>query len=93
VTAHDDVGLPKLWRTQTTIDLARAIVARLLPAAYNSWITDSDISRAFAIHQGNLRETLLTLYDVFEERAESFRQTQTAGRVQIACPDDARASG
>jgi hypothetical protein len=92
VTAHEDVGLPELWRTETTIELARAVVARLLPAAYDSWITESDISHAFLEHRGDLRETLLALYDIFEDRAVLCQQEQMAGRVQVAPPDDANAS-
>ena len=92
VTAHDDAGLPELWRTETTIDLACSIVACLLPPGYDSWVTDSDVSRAFSEHRGNLRETLLTLYDVFERRAERFRQMKMAGRVQIAPSASAIAS-
>jgi hypothetical protein len=70
VTAHVPTGLPHVWRTETSLELAQTLVARLLPTEYASWITAEDVSRAFAAHRGNLREMLLSLYDVFEDRSK-----------------------
>jgi len=69
VTAHASVGLPSVWETQTSLELARALVARLVPPQRVSRITAEDVSCAFSAHQGNLRETLMSLYDVYEEKA------------------------
>jgi energy-coupling factor transporter ATP-binding protein EcfA2 len=70
VTAHVPTGLPHLWRTEPSLELAQTLVTRLLPAEYTSWITTEDVSRAFSAHRGNLREMLLSLYDVFEDRSK-----------------------
>lgn len=67
VTAHASVGLPELLVTATTPALARRIVEQLLvdtPAQ----ITAAEIDAAFARHQGDLRETLFALYDLYESR-------------------------
>jgi energy-coupling factor transporter ATP-binding protein EcfA2 len=68
VTSHRETGLPDLWRTQTTVALADRLVAQLLRDGDASWLTDRAVERAFAASQGNMRETLLALYDVFEAR-------------------------
>lgn len=73
VTAHDPIGLPHLWRTETSLELAQTLVARLLPPDYTPCITMEDVSCAFAAHRGNLREMLLSLYDVFEDRSKEAR--------------------
>lgn len=73
VTAHDPIGLPHLWTAETSLELAQSLVARLLPPEYTSWITTEDVNGAFASHRGNLREMLLSLYDVFEDRAKAAR--------------------
>lgn len=70
VTAHDPIGLPQIWRSETSFELAQTLVARLLPSGYASWITPEDVSSAFETHRGNLRELLLSLYDVFEDKAK-----------------------
>lgn len=69
VTTHDPIGLPHLWRTETSLELAQSLVSRLVPSKYTSWITAEDVSCAFSAHRGNLREMLLALYDVFEDKA------------------------
>ncbi|MBC8870403.1 MAG: hypothetical protein H8E44_13355 [Planctomycetes bacterium] len=69
VSAHASVGLPAVWETETSLELARTLVARLLPQQRVSRITAEDVSCAFSAHQGNLREMLMSLYDVYEERS------------------------
>lgn len=73
ITSHRPMGLPHVFKTETSFDLARTLVARLVPAEYASWIATEDVSRAFSVHGGNLREMLLSLYDVFEDRAKAVR--------------------
>ena len=68
VTAHRDVGLPELWTTGTSESLLQTLVERLVPENERWRITDADIARAYREHEGNLREALLALYDVFEGR-------------------------
>jgi hypothetical protein len=67
VTAHADVGLPMLFQTQPTLDLAKQLVRRLLPEG-DATLSDSDIATAYTGHPGNLRETLFALYDVYQAR-------------------------
>ena len=65
VTAHQDVGLPHLYRTLTHIDLAHALVEMLLPDG-DSRISSQTIARIFRRHEGNLREVFIDLYDHYE---------------------------
>ena len=67
ITAHAPMGLPTLVQTQPTADLARQVVQRLLPAG-DTTISPDDIDRAFAAQQGNLRETLFALFDMYQAR-------------------------
>jgi energy-coupling factor transporter ATP-binding protein EcfA2 len=67
VTAHTDIGLPTLWKTQPSEDLAREVVAHLITPA-ESVITADDVSRCYQSQAGNVRETLFALYDLYEQR-------------------------
>ena len=68
VTAHQPVRLPLLFATKPTLELALDIVQRLLPDS-DDRITPSDVVAAFTQKKGDLREMLLSLYDVFRARA------------------------
>lgn len=72
VTAHADAGLPTLYQTQPTLDLARRVVGRLLPEA-DSTISEADIEAAWSEHSGNLRELLFSLFDLYQARTLSAR--------------------
>lgn len=67
VTAHQPVRLPLLFATKPSLELALGIVQRVLPAS-DDRITPADVAEAYARRQGNLREMLLSLYDVFRSR-------------------------
>lgn len=67
VTAHADVGLPTIFRTSSTLDVALTVVARLLPAS-EATIGRDAVARCFAAAGGNTRETLFALYDECEVR-------------------------
>jgi hypothetical protein len=67
VTAHRDVGLPTLYSTQPSLELARAVVARLAPEG-DATVTDDDVAAAFADAKGNVREMLFALFDVYRAR-------------------------
>jgi energy-coupling factor transporter ATP-binding protein EcfA2 len=69
VTAHSDIGLPTLYRTEPSEELARAVIEHLVPNN-NGCISVADISAAFGATQGNLRETLFRLYDVYQQRQQ-----------------------
>ena len=68
VTAHHGAGMPQLVHCGTTASLLRSIV-RTLPGHerwHGTWIREADIDSAFAVHGGNIRESLYQLYDRFE---------------------------
>ncbi len=67
VTSHQELGLPTLIRTSVDAELACRLVHAMLPPG-DKTISDTDVTRAFARHDGNLRETLFTLYDLYESR-------------------------
>ena len=66
VTAHRPLGLPELWQTSTSAELARQVVACLLAARPGPGLSPEAVADALAAHQGNLREALFALYDVWE---------------------------
>lgn len=66
VTTHHDSGLPTIYTMQPRLELALALVRRLLPTT--DVIGQDDVESAWQIHHGNLREVLFSLYDLFEER-------------------------
>ena len=67
VTAHADVGLPTIFETRPSLELARQLVSRLLPPG-DTTITDADIAAAWSRHPGNLREVLFSLFDLYQTR-------------------------
>jgi hypothetical protein len=67
VTAHADVGLPTVFSTSLSRETAQHIVARLLPVG-DETIGEADVARAWQAHDGNLREALFDLYDLYERR-------------------------
>ena len=67
VTTHRDLGLPTIYATRPSERLMRDIVARLLPRG-GSAITEADVAAAYSSTDGNLRETLFRLFDVYEAR-------------------------
>ena len=70
VTGHRPMGLPGIYRTRVSRELAGRIVARLAGGRH-SLIHPSDVDAALARHATNLREALFTLYDVFEDRSHT----------------------
>jgi hypothetical protein len=69
VTAHTSVGLPDLFTTVPSLELAQQVVQRLLPSG-DAQIAANDIAAAFDQQRGNLRETLFQLYDIYEQRRQ-----------------------
>jgi ABC-type cobalamin/Fe3+-siderophores transport system ATPase subunit len=69
ITAHADMGLPMLFRPKPSEELARRIVAQLIPTD-NPPVSNADVASAFAKAQGNLRETLFTLFDVYQAQRD-----------------------
>jgi hypothetical protein len=53
-------------------------VRGLLPPG-DTIIQDDDVRRALASRQGNLREALFDLYDLYEQRHSAAAETDTGG--------------
>jgi len=70
VTAHRDVGLPKLLETASDLETAQAIVEQLL-AAETTTIAPEVVAEHYRAAGNNIRETLFRLYDVWERMARS----------------------
>lgn len=67
VTSHKNVGLPRIHRIQPSLPVFRKLVAQLL-RGYPSVLRDSEITHYFQMWNGNVREVLFALYDVYERR-------------------------
>jgi hypothetical protein len=67
VTAHATVGLPTIYATATSPELAVALVRELVGPAES--VDEQEVRSCFARCGGNLRETLFALYDLHERRA------------------------
>lgn len=67
VTAHADAGLPTLLQTAPTVELAQQVAGHLLSGSQGT-VTSDDVSAAFTATQGNIRETLFKLYDVYQQQ-------------------------
>ncbi len=67
ITAHSDVGLPSLYRTCASVELAHALVEFLSSDAEVA-ISRADIRQAFRTHDGNLRHVFADLYDRYERQ-------------------------
>lgn len=67
VTAHETAGLPVLYRTCVTPELARRVVKHLLAEKRARILPEEIDARLDALH-GNLRELLFELFDLHELR-------------------------
>jgi len=67
VTAHQDVGLPTLFQSGVALEVAQAIVRDLQRGAV-VLVGPDDVATAVEARQGNLREALFDLYDLYELR-------------------------
>lgn len=67
ITAHQPLGLPPLAQTEPNEQMAQKIVQQLLPKG-DSTIKPADVTAAFHKTDGNLRETLFALFDVYQAR-------------------------
>ncbi len=75
-TAHQDVGLPVLWRTAVDPQT----VERIVLALAGSWrppLTPEAVAAARARHGSNVREVLFDLYDLLERAGAARRPNQT----------------
>ena len=68
VTAHEDVGLPPLIELKPSEALAWRLAEQLQKPAGPPDISQLEVAAAFQRHDGDLRETLFGLYDLYEMR-------------------------
>ncbi len=68
VTAHSDVGLPSVFETAVDVTLAQHLVAQLLNPKDTSLFGPQEIAAKFTSHEGNIREVLFDLYDLYQQR-------------------------
>lgn len=66
-TSLEPTASPLLCRTRPTLDLVQAMV-RDLQSNGEPRIVDSDVTRSYEFHRGNVREVLLDLHDLYEQR-------------------------
>ena len=78
VTAHEDVGLPTVADVRASLDLTRRLVRELLAEYPPEIIVAKEVAAAYARCQGNVRETLFALYDLFESRRVAQAASQGA---------------
>jgi hypothetical protein len=64
VTAHRPTGLPTLWRTDVSPDLAGRVIRRLRPGVPAP--PESELARRLQVWRGNFREVLFEMYDEHE---------------------------
>jgi hypothetical protein len=63
VTAHRSLGLPTLFHTEVTLEMAKDVIAGLIPRD-GEWVLGGfDLAARLRHHRGNLREVLFELYD------------------------------
>lgn len=70
VTSHAATGLPTLMNVAPRIEAAQRIVRQLVPD--DSLITGGDIEQTFRACDGNIREMLFRLYDVYQSRVGEY---------------------
>jgi hypothetical protein len=70
VTAHRAAGLPDLYCTEVTRELARQVLDHLLVGP-RRLVSEAELGERLRAHGGNLREALFDLYDLHEARTRS----------------------
>lgn len=70
VTSHANVGLPALISTVGSLEMAQQLVQRLLPPG-DTRVRPEHVAACYAAADGNMRETLFRLYDVWEEETRA----------------------
>jgi hypothetical protein len=76
VTSHKPLGFPSLFQTAATLDVARRVVAHLLPERRED-VGGLNVEQCYERSGGNIREMLFELYDRYERtRAERASSTE-----------------
>jgi hypothetical protein len=76
VTSHAPTGLPTVMTVAPRIEAVQQIVRQLVPDGNR--ITRDDIERLFSACDGNIREMLFQLYDVYQDRSREDRPEELA---------------
>lgn len=76
VTSHVSVGLPELFRTAVTAEVAANVVATLFAGHPPTPLLEK-VPEIVARHGGDLRETLMELYDFYENLRSTSEQNVT----------------
>jgi hypothetical protein len=77
VTSHAPVGLPELFRVRSDPATVWRLVDEL-QRSYPYQVTGDEVLQRLARHEGNVRETLFDLYDLYESRRRSSGASGTA---------------
>ncbi len=64
-TVHESVGLPLLYRTRPSVEIAIQLTAALL-ADHPTFLSEDLVRNSFEEHRGNLRDMFFDLYDHYE---------------------------
>ncbi len=67
VASHRTAGLPPLCQTAIDVEAAWPIVAQL-QQGYCPLVTPRDLAEGLRRHEGDLREALFDLYDLYQRR-------------------------
>ena len=67
VTSHVPAGFPEIFHTSASLEMARQIVDQLMQNEKIN-ISAEIIADLFARHDGDIRELLFDLYDLYEEK-------------------------
>ena len=78
ITTHQSQGLPTLWRTAPSEQLAWDLVQAMQADCSPPLVTREDVRNSFDATRGDLRETLFALYDVYEQRAAELRGPESS---------------
>ncbi len=70
VTAHQSSGLPELCDTTVSLEQAKRVVGELLEKSEYK-VSAKNLEERYARSEGNLRELLFDLYDLFEQERKS----------------------
>lgn len=65
VTTHQSVGLPRIYETSSSVEMAQQLVESLT-VEHRASIDPQQVANAYADAQGNLREMFFALYDIVE---------------------------
>ncbi len=66
-TTHRDLGAPSLYQTTATIEVASRVIDSIcLRERVPNVVSDTDLTRLWKAHDGNIRELLFALYDEYQ---------------------------